>query len=99
MRVARYTCAVSTCLNGPCVRPSVRYVGTVLIFNTEDGRRATEGHGGRLMLLAAEPTERVIGLAHGARLHMYLRMSDIRIGLLLNFNAPRLVDGLRRYIL
>ena len=28
-----------------------------------------------------------------------IRMSGIHIGLLLNFNAPRLVDGLRRYVM
>ena len=28
-----------------------------------------------------------------------IRMSGINIGLLLNFNAPRLVDGLRRYVM
>jgi hypothetical protein len=27
-----------------------------------------------------------------------LRMSGIHVGLLLNFNVPRLVDGLRRYV-
>ncbi len=36
--------------------------------------------------------------AHEPRLRTYLRMSGIRIGLLLNFCAPRLKDGLRRFI-
>jgi GxxExxY protein len=36
--------------------------------------------------------------AHEAQLHTYLRMGGLRIGLLLNFNAVRLVDGLRRYV-
>jgi GxxExxY protein len=37
--------------------------------------------------------------AHEAQLHTYLRMTGIRIGLILNFNARRLVDGIRRYVL
>jgi GxxExxY protein len=36
--------------------------------------------------------------AHEAQLQTYLRMSGIRIGLILNFDAPRLKDGLRRYV-
>ncbi len=32
------------------------------------------------------------------QLRTYLRMRGIRVGLLLNFNVPRLVDGLRRYV-
>ena len=35
---------------------------------------------------------------HEMQLRTYLRMSGIRVGLLLNFNAPRLMDGLRRYV-
>lgn len=35
---------------------------------------------------------------HEMQLRTYLRMSGIRVGLLLNFNAPRLLDGLRRYV-
>jgi GxxExxY protein len=35
---------------------------------------------------------------HEAQLHTYLRMSGIRVGLLLNFNAAGLKDGLRRYV-
>jgi GxxExxY protein len=36
--------------------------------------------------------------AHQAQLLSYLRMSQLRIGLLMNFHAPRLNDGLRRFI-
>lgn len=35
---------------------------------------------------------------HEAQLHTYLSMSGIHIGLILNFHARRLVDGLRRYV-
>ncbi|HXA20835.1 MAG TPA: GxxExxY protein [Acetobacteraceae bacterium] len=35
---------------------------------------------------------------HTVQLRTYLRMSGIHVGLLLNFNEPRLVDGLRRYV-
>jgi len=35
---------------------------------------------------------------HEVQLRTYLRMSSIHVGLLLNFNVPRLVDGLRRTV-
>ena len=35
---------------------------------------------------------------HEMQLRTYLRMSGIRVGLLLNFNAPRLIDGLHRCV-
>ena len=36
---------------------------------------------------------------HEAQLLTYLRMSEYRIGLLLNFNALRLKDGIRRFVM
>ena len=36
--------------------------------------------------------------AHDAQILTYLRMGQIRVGLLLNFHARRLKDGLRRFI-
>jgi GxxExxY protein len=36
--------------------------------------------------------------AHETQVLTYLRMSHIRIGLLMNFHALRLKDGLRRFI-
>ena len=35
---------------------------------------------------------------HDAQIPTYLRMSQIRVGLLMNFHAMRLKDGLRRLI-
>ena len=35
---------------------------------------------------------------HEVQLRNCLLMSNIRVGLLPNFNVPRLVDGLRRYV-
>jgi GxxExxY protein len=36
---------------------------------------------------------------HQAQILTYLRMSQLRIGLLMNFHAPRLKDGLRRFVI
>jgi GxxExxY protein len=36
--------------------------------------------------------------AHDAQLLSYLRLSEFRVGLLLNFHASRLIDGLRRFV-
>jgi GxxExxY protein len=36
---------------------------------------------------------------HEAQLLTYLRMSDIRVGLILNFHASRLIEGLRRLVI
>jgi len=37
--------------------------------------------------------------AHDAQVLTYLRMSGLRVGLLFNFHAPLLKDGLRRFVL
>jgi hypothetical protein len=63
------------------------------------------------VLYHQELTERIIGLAievhrhsgpallpvHDMQLQTYLRMSGLPVGLLFNFHAPRLKDGLRRF--
>jgi GxxExxY protein len=36
--------------------------------------------------------------AHEAQLLTYLRMSDLSVGLLMNFHAVRLMDGLKRMV-
>ena len=36
---------------------------------------------------------------HDAQLLTYLRLSDLRVGLLINFNVPVLKDGIKRRVL
>ena len=38
-------------------------------------------------------------LVHQAQLLTYLRLSGLRVGLLINFNVPVLKDGIRRRVL
>ena len=33
-----------------------------------------------------------------AQVVTYLRLTNLRVGLLLNFNAPKLIDGLKRVV-
>ena len=60
--------------------------------------------GYRVDLLVADTvvveTKSIAAIApvHEAQLHTYLRMSRMRIGLILNFNARRLTEGIRRYV-
>lgn len=35
---------------------------------------------------------------HEAQVHTYLRLTDLHLGLLINFNVPRLVDGIKRIV-
>ena len=42
---------------------------------------------------------RVLHPVHEAQLQTYLKVSGLRMGLLLNFNEVRLIDGLRRRFL
>ncbi|MGH7245049.1 MAG: GxxExxY protein [Phycisphaerales bacterium] len=51
-----------------------------------------------VLLIALKAVEK-ISAVHEAQLLTYLRLSGIRVGLLMNFCAPSLHDGLRRRIL
>jgi GxxExxY protein len=50
------------------------------------------------VILELKTVERLIPV-HDAQLLTYLKLSGVRIGLLLNFNAPVLKDGIRRMVL
>lgn len=51
-----------------------------------------------LVILELKTVERLIPV-HEAQLLTYLKLSGLRIGLLLNFNSPVLKDGIRRLVL
>ncbi len=51
----------------------------------------------RTALLELKTVERILPI-HEAQTRTYLRLSNCRIGLLLNFNAVLLKDGIRRFI-
>ena len=50
------------------------------------------------VILELKTVERLIPV-HEAQLLTYLKLSGMRIGLLLNFNSPVLKDGMRRMVL
>ena len=79
--------------------PFERQVGIPVIYKSKpigDGFKADIIVAGEVILEIKSVA--AIVPAHIAQLHTYLRMSGIHIGLILNFNARRLVDGIRRYV-
>ncbi|MGH7153433.1 MAG: GxxExxY protein [Acetobacteraceae bacterium] len=51
----------------------------------------------RALILESKSVAAILPV-HEMQLRTYLRLRGIRVGLLLNFNAPRLADGLRRFV-
>lgn len=50
------------------------------------------------VLVEVKAVERILPI-HKAQLLTYMKLLDVPLGLLINFNAPKLVDGLSRLIL
>lgn len=50
------------------------------------------------ILVEAKAVERVLPL-HKAQLLSYMKLLDVPLGLLINFNVPKLTDGVSRLIL
>ena len=50
------------------------------------------------VLLELKSVERILPL-HEAQLLTYLRLTDCRVGLLINFNTVSLTDGIKRRVL
>ena len=77
-----------------CQRPvPIRYKGLVL----EQGLRLDLVVDEQL-IVELKTVERLTDI-HRAQLLTYLRLTGCPIGLLMNFNVPRLKDGIRRYVL
>ncbi len=51
----------------------------------------------RILIVEIKGVDALLPL-HDAQLLTYLRMSGLRVGLLLNFHALRLKDGMRRFV-
>lgn len=51
----------------------------------------------RLVIVELKSVEKLAPL-HEAQLLSYLKLSNIQVGLLINFNVPRLKDGLKRIV-
>ena len=49
------------------------------------------------VILEVKTVERLIGI-HEAQLLSYLKMSGLRVGLLMNFHVPVLKSGLKRIV-
>jgi len=51
----------------------------------------------RAVIVELKSTEKSHAI-HGKQVITYLRLTGLQVGLLLNFGAPRLVDGLQRFV-
>jgi GxxExxY protein len=71
----------------------IRYEGVVI----EDAYRIDLLVGDRLVV-ELKSVEQLLPI-HSAQLLTYLRLSGSRLGLLINFNAPRIKDGIKRIAL
>jgi GxxExxY protein len=49
------------------------------------------------VILELKAVDRLLPI-HEAQLLTYLKLADLRVGLLLNFNVPRLQSGIRRFV-
>lgn len=90
------------CLCAELHRAGIAFGRQVTIPVIYKGERITEGFKADIVVaeqvvleIKSVPT---ILTVHEMQLRTYLRLSGIRVGLLLNFNASRLLDGLRRFM-
>jgi GxxExxY protein len=51
-----------------------------------------------LLIVELKAVDKVLPV-HGAQLLTYMKLTGIKTGLLINFNVPRLSDGIKRFVL
>ena len=50
------------------------------------------------IIVELKSVEKLLGI-HEAQLVTYMKLAEIRIGLLMNFNVPKLKEGIKRFVL
>ena len=50
------------------------------------------------MILELKSVDKLKGI-HKAQLLTYMKLADLKIGLLMNFNVAKLKDGIKRFVL
>ncbi|HOI82443.1 MAG TPA: GxxExxY protein [Synergistales bacterium] len=50
-----------------------------------------------IVVVELKSVERLLPI-HSAQILTYLKLSDLKVGLLINFNAQKIKDGIRRFI-
>jgi GxxExxY protein len=91
------------CLSDELAQAGIRFQREVPVPVTYKGKTLPLGFRADILVDQAVLLEikgvSALSPAHEVQLLTYLRMSNIRVGLLMNFHAIRLRDGLRRLIL
>ncbi len=94
--------AYEVCLMHELVRHGVKVFSQVELPITYQGIKLETGYRIDLLvddsiIVELKTVDRLIPV-HEAQLLSYLRMSDVRLGLLINFNVKLLRDGIRRVV-
>ena len=85
-----------------CLIHALRACGLKVSAETPDGVTVETGFRADLVvegrvLVELKSVEQLHSL-HEAQILTYLKLSGIKVGLLINFNVPRLQHGIRRYV-
>lgn len=94
--------AYERCLCFELARAGLRFERQVPVSIVYEGQRLDAGFRADIIIedeiiIELKAAQAILPI-HEAQLLTYLRLSGIRIGLLLNFNMVRMKDGIRRFV-